>query len=256
MGLCDFESGRWGRCALVHVHLCKQGWRWLAQMQRRSGGECNCPVLSLDALAALTDAAPVVLDRVHSEEVEATVRRVGHPQPPIVGVHVRVVDDDNQPLGPDEVGELVLKGPSGCSGYWNNPEATAAVVDDEGWFHTGDMVYHDEEWYFYVVDRKKDMFISGGENVYPAEIEAVIYKHPAVHMCAVIGVPHRRWGEVGLACVVLKPGASATEEELIAFMQDHLARFKVPKSVEFQTELPISAAGKILKRELQERLVS
>jgi fatty-acyl-CoA synthase len=153
------------------------------------------------------------------------------------------------------VGELVLKGPSGCSGYWNNPEATAAAYDAEGWFHTGDLVYHDEDWYFYVVDRKKDMFISGGENVYPAEIEAVIYRHPAVHMCAVIGVPDPRWGEVGLACVVLKPGASASEEELIAFMHDHLARYKVPKSVEFVSELPISAAGKILKRELQERLV-
>lgn len=187
---------------------------------------------------------------------EDAVRKAGSIGRPNFFVDVRVVDSDNNPLGPDEVGELVLKGPSGCSGYWNNPEATAAVHDDEGWFHTGDMVYHDEEWYFYVVDRKKDMFISGGENVYPAEIEAVIYQHPAVHMCAVIGVPHRNWGEIGLACVVLKPGASVTEEELIAFMQDHLARYKVPKSVEFLTELPISAAGKILKRELRERLVS
>jgi fatty-acyl-CoA synthase len=187
---------------------------------------------------------------------EDAIRKAGSIGRPNFFIDVRVVDDDNQALGPNEVGELVLKGPSGCSGYWSNPEATAAVVDAEGWFHTGDMVYHDEEWYFYVVDRKKDMFISGGENVYPAEIEAALYKHPAVHMCAVIGVPHEKWGEVGLACVVLKPGASATEEELIAFMQDHLARFKVPKSVEFLTELPISAAGKILKRELQERLVS
>jgi fatty-acyl-CoA synthase len=187
---------------------------------------------------------------------EDAIRKAGSIGRPNYFIDVRVVDDDNQALGPNEVGELVLKGPSGCSGYWNNPEATAAVVDDEGWFHTGDMVYCDEEWYFYVVDRKKDMFISGGENVYPAEIEAVIYKHPAVHMCAVIGVPHEKWGEVGLACVVLKPGVSATEEELIAFMQDHLARFKVPKRVEFLTELPISAAGKILKRELQEGLVS
>jgi fatty-acyl-CoA synthase len=187
---------------------------------------------------------------------EDAVRKAGSIGRPNFFVDVRVVDSDNNPLGPDEVGELVLKGPSGCSGYWNNPEATAAVHDDEGWFHTGDMVYHDEEWYFYVVDRKKDMFISGGENVYPAEIEAVIYQHSAVHMCAVIGVPHRNWGEIGLACVVLKPGASVTEEELIAFTQDHLARYKVPKSVEFLTELPISAAGKILKRELRERLVS
>ena len=187
---------------------------------------------------------------------EDAVRKAGSIGRPNFFVDVRVVDDDNKPLPPNEVGELVLKGPSGCSGYWENPEVSAAVVDEDGWFHSGDMVYHDEEWYFYVVDRKKDMFISGGENIYPAEIEAVIYKHPAVHMCAVIGIPHEKWGEVGLACVVLKPGASATEEELIAFMQDHLARFKVPKRVEFLTELPISAAGKILKRELQEGLVS
>jgi fatty-acyl-CoA synthase len=184
---------------------------------------------------------------------EDAIRKAGSIGRPNFFVDVRVVDGDNHPLGANEVGELVLKGPSGCSGYWNNPEATAAAYDGEGWFHTGDLVYHDEDWYFYVVDRKKDMFISGGENVYPAEIEAVIYRHPAVHMCAVIGVPDPKWGEVGLACVVLKPGASASEEELIAFMQDHLARYKVPKSVEFLSELPISAAGKILKRELQER---
>ncbi len=187
---------------------------------------------------------------------EDAIRKAGSIGRPNFFVDVRVVDGDNRPLGPNEVGELVLKGPSGCSGYWNNAEATAAAYDEEGWFHTGDIMYHDEDWYFYVVDRKKDMFISGGENVYPAEIEAVIYRHPAVHMCAVIGVPDPKWGEVGLACVVLKPGMSATQEELIAFMQDHLARFKVPKSVEFLSELPISAAGKILKRELQERLVS
>jgi fatty-acyl-CoA synthase len=186
---------------------------------------------------------------------EDAVRKAGSIGRPNYFVDVRVVDEDNRPLGPGEVGELVLKGPSGCSGYWNNLEASAAAVDEAGWFHTGDMVTHDEEWYFYVVDRKKDMFISGGENIYPAEIEAVLYKHPAVHMCAVIGVPHARWGEVGKACVVLHPDATATEEELITFMQDHLARFKVPKSVELLPELPISAAGKILKRELRDQYV-
>jgi fatty-acyl-CoA synthase len=186
---------------------------------------------------------------------EDAIRKAGSIGRPNFFIDVRVMDDDGQELAPNEVGELVLKGPSGCSGYWNKPEASAAAYDDEGWFHTGDMVYHDEEWYFYVVDRKKDMFISGGENVYPAEIEAVLYKHPAVHMCAVIGVPHQKWGDVGKACVVLKPGATATEEELITHMQEHLARFKVPKSVEFLPELPISAAGKILKRELREQFV-
>jgi fatty-acyl-CoA synthase len=186
---------------------------------------------------------------------EDAVGKAGSIGRPNFFIDVRVLDDDNKELGAGEVGELVLKGPSGCSGYWNNPEASAAVIDAEGWFHTGDMVYHDEEWYFYVVDRKKDMFISGGENVYPAEIEAVLYKHPAVHMCAVIGVPHDIWGEVGKACVVLRTDAEATEDGLIAHMQRHLARYKVPKSVELLPELPISAAGKILKRELREQFV-
>jgi fatty-acyl-CoA synthase len=186
---------------------------------------------------------------------EDAIRKAGSIGRPNYFVDVRVMDDDRNELGPNEVGELVLKGPSGCSGYWNNPDASAAAIDEEGWFHTGDMVYHDEEWYFCVVDRKKDMFISGGENVYPAEIEAVLYKHPAVHMCAVVGIPHEKWGEVGKACIVLKQDSPATEEELVAFMQDHLARYKVPKSVELLDELPISAAGKILKRELRERYV-
>jgi len=184
------------------------------------------------------------------EDAERKAGSIGRPN---FFVDVRVVDENNQPLGPNQVGELVLKGPSRCSGYWNNPEATRAMLDDEGWFHTGDMVRYDEEWYFYIVDRKKDMFISGGENVYPVEIESVLYKHPAVHMCAVIGVPDEKWGEVGKACVVLKPGMTATEEELIAFMQQHLARYKVPKSVVFLDSLPMSGMGKILKRELRDK---
>ena len=109
-----------------------------------------------------------------------------------------------------------------------------------------------EEVIIHIVDRKKDMFISGGENVYPAEIEKVLYQHPAVHMCAVIGIPDAKWGEVGKACVVLKPGQSITEDELLGFMTDRLAKYKVPKSVTFMQALPISAAGKILKRELRE----
>lgn len=186
---------------------------------------------------------------------EDAIRKAGSIGRPNFFVDVRVVDDDNQPLGPNQVGELLLKGPSGCSGYWNNPEASAEMIDDGGWFHTGDLVYHDEEWYFYVVERKKDMFISGGENVYPVEIENVLYKHPAIHMCAVISVPDEKWGEVGKACVVLKPNASATEEELIAFLGGQLARYKVPKSVAFLEALPLSGMGKILKRELREQFV-
>ena len=186
---------------------------------------------------------------------EDAIRKAGSIGRPNYFVDVRVVDDDNHPLGPNQVGELVLKGPSRCSGYWNNPEASAEVIDDEGWFHTGDLVPYDEEWYFFVVDRKKDMFISGGENIYPDEIEAVLYQHPAVHMCAVVGVPDDKWGEVGLACVVLQPNSAATAEELLDYMKDRLARYKVPKRVVLMESLPLSGMGKILKRELREQFV-
>jgi len=186
---------------------------------------------------------------------EDAIRKAGSIGRPNFFVDASVVDDDNRFLGPNKVGELVLKGPSICSGYYGDPEATAALLDDAGWFHTGDMACYDDEWYFYIVDRKKDMIISGGENVYPVEIEKVLYEHPAVHMCAVIGVPDPKWGEVGLACVVLKPGAAAAEDEVLVFLQDRLARYKVPKRVVFLDSLPISGAGKILKRELRERFL-
>ena len=142
----------------------------------------------------------------------------------------------------------MLKGPSYCSGYFGDPAASAAAVDERGYFHTGDIARYDAEGYFTIVDRKKDMYISGGENVYPAEIEKALYEHPAILMCAVIGLPDAKWGEVGRACVVLKPEMTATEAELLDFM----ARYKVPRSVVIRSSLPISAAGKILKRELRE----
>jgi fatty-acyl-CoA synthase len=184
---------------------------------------------------------------------EDAIRKAGSIGRPNFYVDAQIMDDQDNFLGPNQDGELVLKGPSYCSGYFNNPEATAQAVDVRGFFHTGDIARFDEEGYFYIVDRKKDMFISGGENVYPAEIEKALYQHPAVHMCAVIGLPDPKWGEIGQACVVLKPGASASENELLEFMGDRLAKFKVPKKVVFLESLPISAAGKILKRELKEQ---
>ena len=186
---------------------------------------------------------------------EDAIRKAGSIGRPNFFVDAQIVDDRNRLLGPNEAGELILKGPSYCSGYFNNPEATKSAVDENGYFHTGDIAQYDEEGYFYIVDRKKDMFISGGENVYPAEIEKVLYQHPAVHMCAVIGLPDVKWGEVGKACVVLKPGQSASEAELLNLMTEHLAKYKVPKSVAFMEALPISAAGKILKRELREQFL-
>lgn len=179
---------------------------------------------------------------------EDAIRKAGSIGRPNFFVDARIVDEDNQPLSPGEVGELVLRGPVMCSGYFN--DADASIVDEDGWFHTGDLAMMDEAQYFTIVDRKKDMFISGGENIYPTEIEQVLYKHPAVEMCAVVGVPDGRWGEVGKAFVVLKPGAHATEADLNAHMQHYLAGYKVPKQIEFRDDLPISAAGKILKREL------
>lgn len=184
---------------------------------------------------------------------EDAIRKAGSIGRPNFFVDAKIVDEQNQFLGPNEAGELILKGPSYSSGYYNNPEATQAAIDERGFFHTGDVAQYDEEGYFYIVDRKKDMFISGGENVYPAEIEKVLYQHAAVHMCAVIGLPDPKWGEVGKACVVLKPNQSATEDELLKFMTERLAKYKVPKSVSFMAALPISAAGKILKRELRDQ---
>ncbi|MBP6803012.1 MAG: long-chain fatty acid--CoA ligase [Chloroflexi bacterium] len=188
-----------------------------------------------------------------AEDAIAKAGSIGRPN---FYVDARVVDEQNRPLGPNEVGELVLRGPSYCAGYFNNDEATRTAVDEDNWFHTGDLARHDDDWYFFIVDRKKDMFISGGENVYPAEIEKVLYEHTAVHMCAVIGVPDPKWGESGIACVVLKPGTEATADDLMQHMVDRLARYKVPRRVEIMKELPISGAGKILKRDLQERFTA
>jgi len=184
---------------------------------------------------------------------EDAIRKAGSIGRPNFFVDARIVDDANRPLPPGEVGELALKGPSFCSGYFGLPDAMGEAVDEEGWFHTGDLARCDEEWYFYIVDRKKDMIITGGENVYPAEVEQALYRHPAVHQCAVVGVPDATWGEVGLACVVLAPGASASEDELLYHLRQHLASFKAPKRVVFLGALPISAAGKILKRQLREQ---
>jgi fatty-acyl-CoA synthase len=184
---------------------------------------------------------------------EDAIRKAGSIGRPNFFVDAQIVDEQNQFLGPNEAGELILKGPSYSSGYFNNPEATKAAVDERGYFHTGDVAQYDDEGYFYIVDRKKDMFISGGENVYPAEIEKALYQHPAVHMCAVIGLPDAKWGEVGKACVVLKPNQIETEDDLLKFMTERLAKYKVPKSVSFMEALPISAAGKILKRELRDQ---
>ena len=165
---------------------------------------------------------------------------------------VRVVRPDGSDVEPGEKGEVVIAGPNIMRGYWNQPEATAAAMTGE-WFHSGDVAVVDDEGYVTIVDRLKDVIISGGENVYPAEVEDALYSHPAVAECAVIGVPDDRWGEVGRAVVVLRNGADADEATLLAHLEGRLAGFKRPKSVVFTEALPRSGAGKVLKNQLCSR---
>lgn len=169
------------------------------------------------------------------------------------GMSVRVTDDDGQPIQPGsgKVGEILLKGPTVMMGYWNSPEVTAEVLEPDGWFHTGDLVRVDEEGLVYVVDRKKDMIISGGINIFSREIEEVLFKHPAVLNAAVIGVPDDRWGEAVMAMIVPKPGAQPTKDEITEYCKQHLASYKKPAHVEFVASLPTTATGKILKRDLR-----
>lgn len=172
---------------------------------------------------------------------------------PMIGVDVRVVDDEGRDVKPDsgEVGEVITRANVVMGGYWQQPEATAAVIVD-GWFHTGDMALIDGEGYIEVVDRKKDLIISGGENISSIEVEGFLYKHPAVLEAAVIAAPDDRWGEVPYAVVVLKEGAQATEAELIEFCREHLAHYKAPKRLDFIDALPRTATGKIQKNLLRE----
>lgn len=164
-----------------------------------------------------------------------------------------VVDEDMVECPPGVVGEIVIRGEQVLKGYFRNEEGTAKAFAN-GWFHTGDMARRDEEGFFYIVDRMKDMIITGGENVYSREVEEVLYQHPAVSEAAVVGVPDEMWGEKVTAVVVLRPGMSATEAEIIAGVAENLAGYKKPKSVVFLEELPKTVSGKIIKRELRDRL--
>ncbi|MGI8743720.1 MAG: acyl-CoA synthetase [Bryobacteraceae bacterium] len=179
------------------------------------------------------------------------LRKAGSIGFPNFSVEARIVDEEGRDVPPSDVGELILRTPAMCSGYWNNPGQTAAAIRD-GWFHTGDLARCDAEGYFYIVDRKKDMFISGGENVYPAEIENLLRTHPKVADAAVVGMPHPKWGETGCAVIVLRPDEGITGTELLAFCAGKIAKFKIPKLLVFLDELPRTVSGKVRKQELKE----
>ncbi|MFM9904869.1 MAG: class I adenylate-forming enzyme family protein [Pyrinomonadaceae bacterium] len=181
-------------------------------------------------------------------------RRPGSCGKPI-GNEMEIFDEDDQPLPDGKLGEIVLRGPNICKAYFKNPEATARAFAN-GWFHTGDIGYRDADGFFYIADRKSDMIIRGGENIYPREIDDLLYSHPAVAEAAVIGVPDELYGEEVAAFVVIKEGANASEDELIAFCKDRLADFKCPKTIRFLDEIPKGPTGKLLKRELYQRSIN
>jgi fatty-acyl-CoA synthase len=181
-------------------------------------------------------------------------RKLGSAGLPPMFSEVRVVDPNGREITEPRVsGEVITRGPNIMKGYWNNPEATAAAIDTEGWFHTGDVGYLDEDGFLYIADRLKDMVISGGENVYPAEVESVLYDHPAIGEVAVIGLPDEQWGEAVVAIAALREGATIDLEELRSFAAERLARYKLPRRLEIVTALPRNPAGKVLKFELRAR---
>ena len=182
---------------------------------------------------------------------EDSLRKTTSVGKPIINVEVRVVDDEMNDVPVGEVGEIVYRGPNLMKEYYKNPEATKEAFEG-GWFHSGDLVRVDEEGFIYVVDRKKDMIISGGENIYPAEVEEVLYSHSDILETAVIGVPDQVWGERVKAFVVVKPGKSLSENDVISYCAGKLASYKKPKEVAFIDALPRNAAGKVLKRKLRE----
>ncbi|MCL9983348.1 MAG: fatty acid--CoA ligase [Erythrobacter sp.] len=196
-----------------------------------------------------TSGTIVALDpEDHVPEGSPRMRSVGKP---LAGVELKIIDEAGHPVPTGAVGEIATRSNKNMRGYWNNPDATAATIDAEGWLRTGDAGYLDEDGYLYIHDRVKDMIISGGENVYPAEVENALYSHPKVADVAVIGVPDAKWGEAVKACVVVKPGEELTEAELIAHARTLIAGYKCPKTVDFIPALPRNPSGKILRRELR-----
>ena len=196
----------------------------------------------------LTEASPVIsINPFHG------TRKAGSIGLPISDTECRIVslEDGKTDVPAGEIGEVIVRGPQVMKGYWNQPEETAGALRD-GWLYTGDIGRMDEEGYFYIVDRKKDMIIAGGYNIYPRDIEEIFFEHPKVQEAACIGIPHPTWGEAVKVFVVLKPGETATAEEFIDHCKDKLAKYKWPTEIAFRAELPKSNVGKVLKKLLRD----
>ena len=206
----------------------------------------------------LTEAAPLVTmlmqeDQSRLEGPEELTRRISSAGRESLVTEVRLVDEDDREVEVDEIGEIAVRGKNIMKGYWKDPELTAHALRG-GWLHTGDLARADEYGFLYIVDRKHDMIITGGENVYPFEVEKVLYEHPAVLEAAVVGVQDDKWGEKVIAAVALKQGAEASEDELITFVRSRIAGYKTPKEIVFMESIPKTAIGKILRREVREML--
>ena len=187
----------------------------------------------------------------HDPDSLASSQKMNSVGKPLYGVELKVIDQAGRMLPAGEIGEIATRSAKNINTYWNLPEATKATIDPEGWLRTGDAGYLDDEGYLYIQDRVKDMIISGGENVYPAEVENALFSHEAIQEVAVIGVPDDKWGETVKAIVVLKEGASADEQAIIQFARARIAAYKCPKSIDFSDALPRNATGKVLRRELR-----
>lgn len=211
------------------------------------------PILAQGYGAGETSSFVTVLtEKDHVDALKNNPARLGSCGRCYFETDVQVLNDEGKPVGPGEVGEIVVKGPDVMKGYFNAPEITAEAMRD-GAYLTGDLAVVDDEGYIFIVDRKKEMIISGGFNVYPSEVEKVLYKHDAVYEAAVVGVPDEEWGEAVKAVIVLKPGASLTADQAMAYCKENLPGFKRPRSVDFMDELPKNANGKVVRRQVRDR---
>jgi len=201
----------------------------------------------------LTEACGIATMCRHDDDPETIATTSGRAIP---GLEVVIADDDGIEVPRGEAGEVLVRGYNVMAGYFDDPAETAASIDGDGWLHTGDIGTMDDRGYIKITDRKKDMFITGGFNAYPAEIENLMLAHQSIAQVAVIGIPDERMGEVGMAFVVLRPGASATPDELVAWCREQMANFKAPRRIEIVESLPLNASGKVLKIELRERVVT
>ena len=209
----------------------------------------GCGFVQMYGMTETTGTVVALGPEDHDPNGTPRMRSAGKPLP---GVEIRIIDEDGQTVGPNVVGEIATRSAANMVGYWNLTEATAATISEDGWLRSGDAGYLDEDGYLYIHDRVKDMIVSGGENVYPAEVENAVFGCPGVAEVAVIGIPDARWGEAVKAVVVKREGADLTEADVIAWARKQIAGYKIPKSVDFIAAIPRNASGKILRRELRE----